>query len=134
MDILNPFPQLLDYRIFAPTLLRLAAATIFAYLAYRHYQQRNEIAKISFPVIGRGGWIVWFAIIIEAAIAGGLFLGLYTQAAAILGAVGALKQWVWRGKFPAFFWLTRSASFLLLVICLSLMVSGAGAFAFDIPL
>jgi uncharacterized membrane protein YphA (DoxX/SURF4 family) len=79
-------------------------------------------------------WIIWLAVIVEAAVAAGLFFGYYTQIAALVGALTALKQIVWRGKYPSFFWLTRSAAFLLLIICLSLLLTGAGAFAFDIPL
>jgi uncharacterized membrane protein YphA (DoxX/SURF4 family) len=133
MDHLNNFPALLTYRLYAPTLLRVAAGIIFAYLAYRHYQNREAIGRTSFPIVGRGTWIAWVAIIIEAAVGGGLFFGYYTQVAALVGAIGALKQWIWRGKFPTLFWLTRSASFLLLMICLSLLLTGAGLVAFDIP-
>jgi uncharacterized membrane protein YphA (DoxX/SURF4 family) len=134
MHPLNPFPELLTYRILIPTLLRVAAAIIFAYLAYRHYERREAISRVVFPIIGRGMWISWLAIIVEIVVAAALFFGYYTQIAAIIGGIGALKQWVWRGKFPAFFWLTRSASFLLLIICLALLIGGAGAFAFDLPL
>jgi uncharacterized membrane protein YphA (DoxX/SURF4 family) len=132
--MLTPFPSLLIFSFTAPTLLRIAAALVFAYLAYRHYQNRAHIAHISFPIVGRGEWVAWFAIIIEAGVALGLFFGYYTQYAALLGAIGALKQIIWRGKYPGFFWLTRSAAFLLLVICLSLLLTGAGAFAYDLPL
>ncbi len=132
--MLNPFPELLVYQLLAPTLLRMAVALVFAYLAYRHFEHRESISKTRFPVVGQGAWIVWLSIIIEAAVAVALFFGYYTQVAAILGAIGAIKHIVWRGKFPNFFWLTRSAAFLLLVICLSLLLTGAGAFAFDLPL
>lgn len=132
--MLNPFPQLLVYGFFAPTLLRVAAALIFAYLAYKHYQNRDEIGSTHFPVVGQGMWLAWFSIIVEVALAAAIFFGYYTQYAAIVGALGALKHIVWGGKYPGFFMLSRSAAFLLLVIMLSLLVSGAGAFAFDLPL
>lgn len=132
--MLNTFPQLLTYSFFGPTLLRVAAAVVFAYLAYRHWERRNEIAHVSFPIVGRGMWIVWLAVIIEALVAGALLFGYYTQIAALIGAIGAAKQWIWRGKYPAYFWLTRSASFLLFIICLSLLLTGAGKIAFDVHL
>jgi uncharacterized membrane protein YphA (DoxX/SURF4 family) len=132
--MLNVFPELLVYQLLAPTLLRMAVVLVFAYLAYRHFEHREDISKTRFPVVGQGMWIVWLTIIIEVATAAALFFGYYTQVAAILGAIGAIKHIVWRGKFPNFFWLTRSAAFLLLVICLSLLLTGAGAFAFDLPL
>jgi len=132
--MLNPFPDLLTFGFFAPTILRFAAACIFFYLAYRHYQNRDAISRTRYPIVGTGGWIVWCAIILEFIVALGLFLGYYTQITAIIGVIAALKHIVWRGKFPAFFWLTRSAALLLLVICFSLLLSGAGALAFDLPL
>ncbi len=130
----NPFPDLLMYGFFAPTLLRFAAATIFAYLAYRHFEHRGKASRIVFPIVGRGVWIVWFAILAELAVAAALFAGFYTQIAALVGAIIALKHIVWRGKYPGFFWITRSAAFVLLTVCLSLILSGAGALAFDLPL
>lgn len=134
MDLLTPFPQFLMFSFFAPTLLRVAAACIFAYLAYRHYQNRQEIAHITFPIVGHGAWIAWFAILVEAGVAIALFFGWYTQIAAILGAIAALKHIVFVGKYQGFFWLTRSAAFLLFVVCFSLLLTGAGALAFDLPL
>jgi len=132
--MLNPFPSLLTYSFFAPTLLRVAAALVFAYIAYRHYQNRDAISRVHFPVVGHGMWIPWAAVIVEVITALGLFFGYHTQYMAILGAIIALKHIIWRGHYPAFFWLTRSAAFLLLVICLSLLISGAGALAQDLPL
>lgn len=132
--MLNPFPELLVYQILAPTLLRAVAAVVFAYLAYRHFDRREAIAKTRFPVVGKGMWIVWLAVIVEVATAGALFFGYYTQYAALVGVVMALKQIMWRGSYPNFFWLTRSAALLLLVVCFSLLLTGAGAFAFDLPL
>ena len=134
MDILTPFPSLLMYNFFAPTLLRVAAAIIFAYLAYRHFKNRDEIARMRFPIVGQGAWIAWCAVLAEVALALALFFGYYTQFAAIVGALSALKHIIWRGKYPNFFWLTHSAAFLLLVIMLSLLLTSAGAFAFDLPL
>ena len=132
--MLTPFPGLLVFSFFAPTLIRVGAACLFAYLAYSHYTHREEIGKMHFPVVGRGEWIAWLAVIVEAGTALALFLGYYTQYAAIVGALMALKQIVWGRKYPHFFIISRSTSFLLLVITLSLLLTGAGAFAFDLPL
>lgn len=134
MDILTPFPLLLDFRIFAPTLLRVAAACVFAYLAYVHYHNRDKIAEIHFPIVGRAEWVVWFAIVVEAATAAALFFGYYTQIAALVGAAVALKNIVWSSMYPSFFMLSRGTAFLLLIITFSLLLTGAGTLAFDLPL
>lgn len=134
MNLLNPFPQLLTYSFFAPTLLRVAVACVLAYLAYRHYQQRDEIGKTNFPIVGRGMWVAWAAVIVEAGVALALFFGYHTQINAIVVALIALKHVVWGDKYPKFLMLDRTAALLLLVIAISLLMTGAGAQAFDLPL
>ena len=75
-----------------------------------------------------------FASVVELAIAAFLVIGLYTQAAAIVGAIAALKDLLLQKRYPGYFPLTYSAATLLLAICLSLALSGPGAFSFDLPL
>lgn len=132
--MLTPFPQLLMFEFFAPTILRIAAALIFIYLAYVHFGNRGALSRMRYPIVGSGAWIVWVSIILEVAIAAMLFFGYYTQYAAIAGAIFALKMLIWKGKYPTFFVLPRSTAILLLVILFTLLVTGAGAFAFDLPL
>lgn len=132
--MLNPLPNLLTYSFFAPTLLRIAAACVFFYLAYYHFQNKEQISRIRFFIVGEGAWIAWLAVLIEGIIGTALLLGYYTQIAALVGAAVALKNIVWSGMYPSFFMLSRGTAILLLTICLSLLVTGAGALAFDVPL
>lgn len=132
--MLNPFPQLLFLQQFAPTGLRIAAALVLLYLAYYHYKRRGTLGHERFIVVGAGAWIPWLAALIELAAGVGLFVGYLTQWAAIVGALLALKNFVWTRRYPDFFPLSRWTSFLLLIICLSLLVTGAGLFAFDVPM
>ena len=132
--MLNPFPQLLSYAFFAPTLIRVAAALVFAYVAWMQWDKRVKISHIKFPLIGGGMWIVWVTLIVEAAATLGLLFGYYTQWAAILGALLSIKYFVWHNRYEETFPISRVASVLLLVICLSLLLSGAGALARDLPL
>lgn len=132
--VLTPFPELLTFGILAPTLLRVTAAMMLIYIAYHHYKNRNDKAARRFPLLGDAMWIVWTALAIEITTAAALFFGYYTQYAALVGAALALKHLVWNGSYPRFFLLPRSTAILLLVITLSLLVTGAGAFAFDLPL
>ncbi|HVU79974.1 MAG TPA: DoxX family membrane protein [Candidatus Paceibacterota bacterium] len=134
MEIFNPLPQLLDFRIFAPTILRLALALLFIYAGYRHWKMREETAKIVFPVVGQGEWVAWVAAAFHAAVGLMLFFGYYTQIAALLGILGSLKAFFFARKYPAVFFFSRSTYVLILAICLSLMLSGAGRLAFDLPL
>ena len=136
--MLNTFPQLLAYGFgsyfFAPLILRVAAAGIFLYLAYNHFEHKEKIARTGFPIVGEGAWIAWVAILVEAAVGIGLVFGYHTQVVAIAGCAIAFKQLFWYGKYPVFFILPRISSILLFVICFSLLITGAGAFAFDLPL
>ena len=134
--MLNPFPELLVFGFFAPTILRIAAATIFIYVAYMQTQHREAMAKIPFPIIGTsfGMGVVWFAVAVELALAGALIAGYYTQIAAIVGAIAAVKYFVFGKRWPTFSSISRGTSALLFIILVSLLLSGAGALAYDLPL
>lgn len=132
--MLSLFPQILFLSPLAPALLRLSAGAVFLLAAWTHYDRREDLGKEKFIVIGRGMWIPIVAACIELVTGGGLILGAYTQVFAIIGTLLALKYFVWKRRYPHFFPLSRSASALLFVICLSLLVTGPGAFALDLPL
>ena len=137
--MLNPFPDLLDFRFFAPTLLRLAAAGVFFYLAYATFRRKEVLAAVSLPFIGAGQkWVPWLVTLVEFLIGLMFFTGFYTQIAAILGIAAAVKYWVYGKFFPqsvrVFVPLSSGVMLLLAVISLSLLLTGAGAYAFDIPL
>ncbi len=132
--MLNTFPQLLVFGFFAPTLLRLVAAGIFLYTAHYHFKHREQITHTRFPIVGARAWVAWVALLVEALVGLGLLVGYYTQIAALVGAIIALKQLVWHSRYPGFFFFSRSTSLLLLVVMLSLLLTGAGAWAMDVPL
>jgi uncharacterized membrane protein YphA (DoxX/SURF4 family) len=131
--MLNPFPALL-LPFLAPALLRLAAAAVFGYLVVTQWSMRDTIAQTRFPVVGSGMWIVYVTTVLECAVALSFIFGYYTQWGAILGALFALKYAVWGKRYAGVFPISRTASLLLLAVCLSLLLSGAGAFGQDLPL
>ena len=133
--MLNTFPNLLMFSFFAPTVLRVAAACVLLFIVAKHFRRREELAKTKIPLIGTiGSGIVWIKIMVEVAIAGALFFGYYAQIAAILGSVVALKQLIYAHKYPLWVPIARGTSVLLFIILLSLLLTGAGALAFDLPL
>lgn len=134
MRMLILFPQLLFLSPLGATLLRIVAGGVFLSLAWDHWRRRDELAVVDFIVVGHGRWIPITAAAIELVVAMGLAVGAYAQLAAIGGALLALKGIVWHGRYPQFFPLSRTANVLLFAVCLSLVVTGAGAFAFDLPL
>jgi hypothetical protein len=133
--MLNPFPQLLVFGFFAPTLLRVAVAITQWYIAYALFQNKKEIIATTLPIVGKPGeWMCWLAVLITGLIGVALFFGWETQWAAILGVVIALKHGIGARRYHAIVPLSRSTYVLLGIICLSLLVTGAGALAIDLPL
>ncbi|MDZ4226241.1 MAG: DoxX family membrane protein, partial [Patescibacteria group bacterium] len=106
----------------------------FVYSGYKHWQRREANANTSFPNVGRGEWIAWLSIVFHIAVGAMLFFGYYTQIAALLGLVGSLKGIVLGKSYAQVFVYSRATYILLAAICFSLLLSGAGAFAFDLPL
>ncbi|MEI6864027.1 MAG: hypothetical protein WCK46_01470 [Candidatus Adlerbacteria bacterium] len=133
--MLNPFPQLLFLGFFIPTLLRLAVACALGYSAYKVIQNRTTISHNSFFLIGKPHTaLIWFSGSVTALVAAVLLFGYGTQYAAVLGAVISLKYSAIPKRLETLSPLSRSAYFLVFAICLSLLISGAGAFAMDLPL
>lgn len=128
------FPQLFFLApLYVPVLLRVAAAGVFAYATYVVYKYRAQAAQTPLPLIGARPWVVGFVVLIYAAIVCMLALGYYAQIGALLGALAALKGLFWGKRLQALLPLSRTSAFLLLIICLSLVFTGAGAFAMDVP-
>ncbi len=132
--MLNPFPSLLNLTFFAPLIVRVVAAGVILYMAHVHRVRRPELVKLLSPIVGRkAGTLVWLVIVLEAATGILLLVGLYTQYAAIVGIILSIRSLLaipHRALSP----FDRAADVLLLGICVSLLLTGAGAFAFDIPL
>lgn len=63
-----------------------------------------------------------------------MIVGLYTQYVAILGMIMCVKILILKSRLGNTFFQDKSYYFLLLGCFLSLLITGAGAFAFDLPL
>lgn len=121
--MLNPFPSLLDFALLAPFLVRVALGLMFLHLAYDgllHYKKIPRIA-LFLAVLGALGGIA-------------LLVGLFTQIASLLGVLISLAFFLFPKQTAASFAIEKRLSFLLFALSLSLLFSGAGLFAFDLPL
>lgn len=133
--MLSVFPSLLDYSFFAPTVLRVAAGCVLFLVAYTLWKQRALIAQERFPVIVTcPPWLTGMSSFVIAVIGFLLVAGMWTQIAALAGALVALKGIFFGQRYRTVVPLPLSTNVLLLVILLSLVVTGAGALAFDLPL
>ncbi len=133
--MLSLFPQLLVYSFFAPTLLRITAACIFFYLVIFHTRNRKEVAReisvLSYPV---AIWVSSLFILIEFGVGLLLLIGLLTQLAALIGIIICLKIVLIKRGLRHISPLSHLTYILLIITCLSLLISGAGAIAIDLPL
>jgi hypothetical protein len=114
--MLSVFPDVLFLAPFAAFFLRIAAAVLFGYAGWHHLKNTS----IPLRVLGFG----------EIVVAVSLFFGAWTQVGALLGAIIA-AIWLFQ---PSTRTLALGTSALLLVISFTLILTGPGPFAFDLPL
>lgn len=135
--LLSSFPQLLFLSPLAIALLRIVAALFVLYVSWEIAKRRNALSHEKYPLIGRAPEWMMLPAAMAYAVAGGLLLiGAWTQIAALVAAAGMLKLSLLSRMraHPALAILPESTYLLLLAVCLALVVTGAGALAFDLPL
>lgn len=134
--MLNPFPDLLTYSLLAPFILRLVVGFVFIDLGFFVLKSEKGRWLTSFKALRIPKEELGIKIFGYLQIISGLMLlvGFYTQIVALVLAVITFFETYIEYKEPVL--LKRNFVFylLLLAICLSLLFSGAGAFAIDLPL
>ena len=120
--MLSTFPTLLSWSELAPTMIRITLGLVLLYWAFKTFTSKSVISKDG-------------AVAAIEALAGALLIiGLYTQIAALVIMVDLLVRSVRKIMSRAFFTSGINYYFILLIMALSLLVSGAGLLAFDLPL
>lgn len=133
--MLSLFPQILFLEPAGIALLRVVAGLYLIYIGYSLWQERAAVARERFPIIGRmPEWLAIGVGTLHIGIGLLLFVGAWTQLMALFGAIVALKCITFASTYKKIIPLQRPTSILLLAIFLALIVSGAGAFAVDLPL
>lgn len=134
--MLNPFPEFLNYALLAPLVLRVVVGFIFVDLGLLKFKSEKDRWLASFDTLGLRPATLFVPLYGALQVIGGfmLFFGLWTQVAALFFVLstGIELGIEWRAREI----LRRDAVFYLLVfvISLSLLLTGAGAFAIDLPL
>ncbi len=134
--MLNPFPELLIYSLLAPLILRLVAGLIFIDLGFLAFKNEKERWIISLSALKIPNPKLAVKIFGGIEMIGGvmLILGFYTQIAAlVLGLLVFAESYI-EYKEPEVLKRNFVFYFMLLAIVISLLFSGAGAFAIDLPL
>jgi len=134
--MLNIFPNILFLGILAPTLLRLLVGGIFIEFGYSKLtkDKNHKIETFEKSGLKPGKFFVWFFGLLEIIIGLGLVFGIYTQCLALIGALVMLGAIYLKKQNPEGCVNTKMYFFILFVILISLILTGAGALAFDIGL
>jgi TRAP-type mannitol/chloroaromatic compound transport system permease small subunit len=114
--MLTLFPQILFLAPFSALIIRLALAILFALAAWRRSGEAGGLAR---------AWSM-----AEGILAVLLIVGAWTQATALVAGILIIVGLL----YPSVRLTNTTASMLALVLCFSLLITGAGAFAFDLPL
>ncbi|TSC84514.1 MAG: putative oxidoreductase [Parcubacteria group bacterium Gr01-1014_17] len=134
--MLSVFPDLLAFGLFAPFLLRATLGLVFiSFGKFKLGRGRTEKTAF-FESLGwkPGSYVAATLGIIEIAVGVLLLIGLYTQIAALVAAIISLGALILKRKTTNGIESSSGFLTLLCIISLSLLVSGAGFFAFDFPL
>ncbi len=114
--MLSVFPELLFLSPFAFLLMRITTAGALGWSAWRHASDESNALK------GLGFF--------EAVVAAALFAGFYTQPAALASAA-LVALWLFMPRCRVY---PMSSMLLIGALSISLVVTGAGIFAIDLPL
>jgi uncharacterized membrane protein YphA (DoxX/SURF4 family) len=134
--MLSFFPELLYLAPFSATLLRLSAGVALVYIGYALILHREEITTIKLPIVNAHPTVglVWISGVVTMIDGFSLAIGLGTQLAAIVAMIVAIKHISLAGRYESLRPLPRSTYVLLLCICFSLLLTGAGPLGLDLPL
>jgi uncharacterized membrane protein YphA (DoxX/SURF4 family) len=124
MHPLSLFPSLLTYQQIAPLLIRLVLGITLAYFGYEKTMRRGESSGSNSVIYG----------VVEVVIALFLVIGLFTQLAALLNAIILVIKLGFKAREGKLLSDGINYYILLLVMSISLMFTGAGFLAFDLPL
>jgi len=134
--MLNPFPELLAYSLMGPFILRVVLGVIFLDLGILKFRSEKMRWIASFQAMHLSPADILVSIYATLEVVGALMLGfgLYTQIAALAFIIFTALEFYIEYKDASI--LKRNIVFYLLVLAISvsLLLTGAGAFAFDIPL
>lgn len=114
--MLSVFPELFFLAPFSALVIRVALGSVFMYCALRHIGNPDNTSR----ALGAA----------EGIIAALLIAGAWTQPVAILGVL-AIGTWFWLPKLRT---VALGTALLSLVLALTLLITGAGPLAFDLPL
>ena len=120
--MLSVFPSLLSLQQLSPLLIRLILGLVIAFEAYRVYSKGSiSLQQKSLSILEAIAGIL-------------LIIGLWTQIAALFVAIDLIIRLAYKIKSRNFLSDGINYYLILLVLAISLLFTGAGFLAFDMPL
>ncbi|OGD68075.1 hypothetical protein A2996_02495 [Candidatus Campbellbacteria bacterium RIFCSPLOWO2_01_FULL_34_15] len=134
--MLNTFPNLLILGLIAPTILRITAGLLFARFGLLKLTKDRQSKIVFFETIGLRPAVFWLWTVALIEIISGLFIfvGFLTQISSIVAGIIMFISIVIKIVKPKALPNTLDFYILFFVVFISLIFSGAGLFAFDMPL
>ena len=134
--MLNTFPNLLNFSLLAPLILRVVLGLIFINLGYIELTSEKKRWAAFFETVHLKPATIFVILMGLFEIVGGFFLiaGFMTQVTALVFSIMTFGEFY--AEYREETLLKRDVIFYLLIfaISLSLLLSGAGIFAIDLPL
>ena len=134
--MLNPFPELLSLGLIAPLILRVVIGLVFINTGYLKLTKEKQrwLVFVNAIRLKPAKQIVFVLGILEIVAGGMLIVGLSVQYVCIALLLLTAKEWAVEYKEDVL--VARDIVFYSLVgaILLSLLLTGAGFLAFDLPL
>ena len=122
--MLSLFPSLLSWSQISPLIIRLTLGITLAWFGYQKIRGKGKSSGSNSAVYG--GVEIFVSIF--------LIIGLFTQLAALVNAIILIIKLGFKAREGKLLSDGVNYYIILLVMCVSLMVTGAGLFAFDLPL
>jgi uncharacterized membrane protein YphA (DoxX/SURF4 family) len=134
--MLNTFPELLNYAILGPTLLRLVLAFTLITIGIDTIQNKRPLfaAYFSSKEYPLASFLPWKFAIAEIILGLFFIFGFFTQIAALIAIYVLFSLFYIENRAEKILPHTSTFYLVMIAVALSLLFTGAGAFAVDLPL
>lgn len=133
--MLSLFPEFFTYSLIAPFILRIALGGYFISRGIRQHREDSSAWNSLWGTFKIKDWSLGTIVAkIEIVIGGLLFIGLFTQAAALATIVFVAIEWYKKHKFDRAPFADVWSSLFVICIAIAILFLGAGFMAFDLPL
>ncbi len=122
--MLSVFPSLLSFQSFSPLIIRLTLGFILLFWTYKTFTKPDLFSTPKTKLIS----------LIEGITSVFIIVGLFTQVAVSIIVIDLLIRLVTKIRNKAFFSDGINYYFIVLILAISLLLTGPGFLAFDLPI